>query len=299
MSGPRGFGRTLLLLSLTPAFGCQADVPADSPVAETVATTATRQVFDIGSDVLIEAIVEGEGAPIILLPGSGLDGLRFLPLMPRLATAGYRVLALNPRQVGASEGPLEDLTLHDLAGDVAGVITQLGEGPAHVLGHGFGNRVARCLAADHPELVRSVILLAAGGQVPGDQDALDALGQTYEPGLSDEARLAAIETALFAPGSDARVWLGLPVWPDVRRAQGAADRATPREEWISAGEAVPMLIIQGRHDRVAPPANGRWLSERLGDRVRLVELANAGHALVPEEPDEIVAVIDRFIRELR
>jgi pimeloyl-ACP methyl ester carboxylesterase len=35
----------------------------------------------------------------------------------------------------------------------------------HILGHAFGNRIARCLAADHPAMVRGVILVAAGGLI--------------------------------------------------------------------------------------------------------------------------------------
>jgi len=54
---------------------------------------------------------------------------------------------------------MNGLTWHTLAADVAGVIEVLDCGPVHVLGHGFSNRLARCLAADRPDLVRSVILL--------------------------------------------------------------------------------------------------------------------------------------------
>src|SRR4051794_41857316 len=67
------------------------------------------------------------------------------------------------RGVGGSRGSLDGATLHDLAGDVAGVIKAIGCGPAHLVGHAFGNRIARCLAVDQPPLVRSVTLLAAGG----------------------------------------------------------------------------------------------------------------------------------------
>src|SRR5262249_62373877 len=67
------------------------------------------------------------------------------------------------RGVGGSCGSLDGATLHDLAGDVAGVIKAIGCGPVHLIGHAFGNRIARCLAVDQPSLVRSVTLLAAGG----------------------------------------------------------------------------------------------------------------------------------------
>src|SRR4051794_41945040 len=69
------------------------------------------------------------------------------------------------RGVGGSRGSLDGATLHDLAGDVAGVIKAIGCGPAHLVGHAFGNRIARCLAVDQPSLVRSVTLLAAGGLI--------------------------------------------------------------------------------------------------------------------------------------
>src|SRR5438477_3312757 len=69
------------------------------------------------------------------------------------------------RGVGGSCGSLDGATLHDLASDVAGVIKAIGCGPAHLVGHAFGNRIARCLAVDQPPLVRSVTLLAAGGLI--------------------------------------------------------------------------------------------------------------------------------------
>jgi pimeloyl-ACP methyl ester carboxylesterase len=163
----------------------------------------------------------------------------------------------------------------------------------HVLGHGFGNRIARCVAADYPDLVRSVILMAADGQVPGDGEAHSAMDRLFQPARPESERLADLQTALFAPASDASVWLDLVVWAEAQRAQDDADRATPREEWLEGGTA-PMLVIQGRYDRLAPPANGRWLRERLGERVELVELASSGHALFPEQPVEIIDAIRGF-----
>src|SRR3954464_3065860 len=69
------------------------------------------------------------------------------------------------RGVGGNRGSPDGATLHDLAGDVAGVIKAIGCGPAHLVGHAFGNRIARCLAVDQPPLGRSVTLLAAGGLI--------------------------------------------------------------------------------------------------------------------------------------
>ena len=287
---------TVTLAMTVAACGSDAGAPVDGDSATSRdVVDVRRHTFDLGP-VAIEALVAGDelGPVVILLADSGRGAVRFLDFLPQLASEGLRPLALNPRGVGASVGSLEDLTMHDLASDVAGVIEELDVGPVYVLGHGFGNRVARCLDADQPDLVEGLILLGAGGQVPGDQEAIEAAARLYEPGLTDEETVVALQTALFAPGSDASVWVGLPLFPEVHRAQSAANRETPKEEWLFGGTA-PMLIIQGRHDRLAPPENGRWLRERLGERVELVELADSGHALMPEQTAEVVAAITNFV----
>jgi pimeloyl-ACP methyl ester carboxylesterase len=80
----------------------------------------------------------------------------------------------QPRGIGGSIGPLEGITLHDLAADVASVVATEGQGPAVVIGHAFGNWVARTLAADRPDLVRGIVLAAAalkGPLPPGVREA--------------------------------------------------------------------------------------------------------------------------------
>jgi pimeloyl-ACP methyl ester carboxylesterase len=113
--------------------------------------------------------------------------------------------------------------------------------------------------------------------------------------LPQAERLHAIKEAFFAPSSDPTVWRD-GWWPSGAVAQGAANRATPREDWWEAGSA-PLLVIQGLDDRTAPPANGHALQETLGDRVQLVGLADAGHALLPEQPEAIAEAIIAFLRQ--
>lgn len=59
-----------------------------------------------------------------------------------------------------------------------------------------------------------------------------------------------------------------------------------------------MLVIQGEHDAIAPPANGDDLRQRYGDRVQVVTLADAGHALLPEQPEAIAtSILDWLARQ--
>ncbi len=63
-----------------------------------------------------------------------------------------------------------------------------------------------------------------------------------------------------------------------------------------AGRIGPILVIQGLQDRTAPPENGRLLQGESPDRVRLIEIEGAGHALLPEQPDVIATHVIDFLR---
>ena len=145
--------------------------------------------ISVGPAVL-EVVLGGSGDTVILLPYAGGDVAQFDRFAPVLHEAGFQTVAINPRGVSESIGPLEiqslhDLaaevrsnsalqSLHDLAADVAGVISALGPATVHVLGASFGTRIARCLAADRPDLVRTVILVGAVGLVTSnDPEAVD------------------------------------------------------------------------------------------------------------------------------
>jgi pimeloyl-ACP methyl ester carboxylesterase len=85
------------------------------------------------------------------------------------------------------------------------------------------------------------------------------------------------------------------LWPGTIAAQWAAGAATPRHDWWAAG-GKPMLIIQGLEDRFSPPENGHVTRAELGERVRVVDLPDAGHGLIVEQPEKIAAAIDEWVR---
>ena len=192
-------------------------------------------------NVQIEAIVNGSGEIIILLPGLGGDASAFDDFTPLLNKEGYKTVAINMRGIGGSKGPLENLTLHDLANDIAGVIESLGKNPVHVLGWAYGNRVTRCLAEDHPHLVKTVILIAAGGKVPPNPETSKTFAKLWNPSLNREERLEAIKFSLFSPSTDMETVIqsmsGKKTWPEATQAQSKANQATPIIEWCNGGQA--------------------------------------------------------------
>jgi len=242
-------------------------------------------------DGRLDVHVEGEGPSVVLLPSLGRGASDFDDLASRLSAEGYRAVRPEPRGIGASTPTGHQPTMADLAADVADVIRATSTGPATVVGHAFGNRVARQTATAYPELVEAVVLLACGGLVPGDDEAMAALAAVFDARLTPKQHLDAIRTAFFAPGNDASVWAE--GWhADVATVQSRATLGTPAEDWWHAGSA-RVLVVQPGADRVAPVANAEAVLDALGSRATLVTIAGAGHALLPERPDAVAtAVLD-------
>ena len=167
----------------------------------------------------------------------------------------FQTISINMRGVDGSRGSLDGATLHDLAGDVAGVIKAIGCGPAHLVGHAFGNRIARCLAVDQPPLVRSVTLLAAGGLIALSTPIGTHFRNATQVKMNGSDCVTVLGARWLSPASDPKILARVECWPAVFIAHLATSRNVPLEYWWSAGTA-PLLVIQGLDDEAAPPGMG-------------------------------------------
>ena len=256
----------------------------------------TRSVVTHG-DARLEVLAQGRGPVIVLLPSLGRGAGDFDAMANRLADAGYRVLRPEPRGIGQSTGPWKDVNLHDLAADIAAVIEHEGKAPAFVVGHAFGNRVARMLATDRPELVRAVALIAANvGRAPSPPNVREAIRNSSNPRLPDDERLKALQFVFFAPGNDARQWLT--GWhPEVLAAQRVAGDLTSRDEDFAAGKA-PVLYVQPDHDPLARVDEADDYKKALGDRVTVVVIPHSSHAVIVEQPAAVSDALIAYARKL-
>ncbi len=242
-----------------------------------------------GGGAGIEVYVDGEGPAFVILPSYGRDGGKdYDDITGRLADAGWKVLRPQPRGVARSTGTMSGLTLHDLADDVARCIRYLADGTAILLGHAFGNILARVVTTDHPGLVKAAILAAAqASKVP--EDVAKTPFVAGDPSLPERDRLAALRQAFFAPGHDAGIWLDgwypatLAMQRDAVKASGLA------KSWACGG--VPLLQLIAEHDPFIPKEYWGELHGQLGDRVMTVIIEGASHALFPEKPDSIADAV--------
>jgi pimeloyl-ACP methyl ester carboxylesterase len=252
--------------------------------------------IDVG-DATLECTLCGSGAPIVLLANAGCSTGYFDQLARTLVIGGFQTISINMRGVGGSRGSLDGATLHDLAGDVAGVIKAIGCGPAHLVGHAFGNRIARCLAVDQPLLVRSVTLLAAGGLIALSTPIGTHFRNAAQVKMNGSDCVTVLGARWLSPTSDPKILARVECWPAVFIAHLATSRNVPLDYWWSAGTA-PLLVIQGLDDEAAPPGNGHALREQSGERVQVVDLPHAGHFLL-EQPEAVGRAVSEFLGRQR
>jgi pimeloyl-ACP methyl ester carboxylesterase len=246
--------------------------------------------------IVIDTIVEGRGPAVVLLPSLARDSEDYDAVAEGLAANGFRVLRPQPRGMGKSKGPLTNITLHDSARDVAEVVRQLGDGRAVIVGHAYGNWIARMTATDHPSLVRGVVIAAAAAK-EYDPKLSAEIDKAGDPSLPESVRLAALRVAFFAPGNDAKVWLA--GWhPQIRQAQRAAAAAVSQADWWAGGQA-PLLDLQAELDPFKTPDKRNEMRDEFGDRVTVVVIPGASHALFPEQPRAVVDALTAWIRGLR
>jgi pimeloyl-ACP methyl ester carboxylesterase len=250
----------------------------------------------VSIDVILDEPDADAVDSLVLLPSSSRDSEDFDEIADMFAAQGFRVLRPQPRGMCGSTGPMDGLTLHDYAKDVAVVIQQLAAGSAFVLGHAFGQWVGRCVAADHPHLVRGMILAAAAAK-SANPALREHLAKCVDTSLPDPVRLAALQVAFFAPGHDPSSWLSN--WhPVASKSQRAASAATPQGDWWDAGSA-PVLDMQAEHDPWRPADTRNGILDDLGAaRVTVVVIPDASHALIPEQPEAVVRAVRDWTRTL-
>ncbi len=283
----------------------QSRMESREPLGNFASVEVSRFFVERPGGIRLEVYAQGRGDLLVMLPSLGRGAVDLEAIATPLAAAGFRVLRPEPRGNGASVGPLEGKTLHDWAADIAAVVESQNAGPAFIVGHAHGNWIARTLASDRPDLVRALLLLAgSAGKVPADHSGVPisdeiraVIERCGDTSLSDAVRLQSLQQVFFAPGNDARAWLD--GWNTrLLTLQTQAQKRTPVDDFFAGGRA-PILNLQAEHDVIAPQRFARVLSDVLGERVTNVTIRNAAHALLPEQPQAVVAALLDYLARFR
>lgn len=282
---------------------CGVTVAGAAMAASSNPAKIERKLLKNGN-LTTEVFSQGKGPIIMILPSLGRSVRDYDEVAVDLAKAGFRVVRPEPRGVGASTGPMKNQTMHDYAKGIAYVVEAQKQGPVVVVGHAWGNFEARQLATDRPDLVKGLVVAAgsAGKVPPGSKEvpinadmrkAIDGAGDLSLPATQ---RYEYLKKAFFAPGNDATVWLG-GWYPEANEAESWARNNTPVDDYFAGGKA-PILDLQAEDDPVAPRRFANVLKSMVGDRVEIVVIPHASHALAPEQPQAMSDAIAAFAHKV-
>jgi len=266
----------------------------DSPARDAIGEEkiATRH------DRSIAYYVSGEGPPVILLASAGREASDFNELAKAMNSAGYRTIAVEAPGIKGSTLPTGEFAITDIADDIGAVAGQEVKDGAEitVIGHAYGNRVARVFASRNDDRINAVVLIAAGGAKAIPEKANEALKAIFDPRRTIYQRRDDVHYGFFAQGNPIPDYWMTGWHRHAAVLQGKAKGTDSYSDW-GAGGTKPMLVIQAAEDTIAPPQDaGIPLAQEYPDRVKLVMIPDAGHALLPEHPDIIAETILSFLK---
>lgn len=251
----------------------------------------TPQPIERGRIGTIPYAAVGDGPPVVLLSGlwpvTGVAGDSFVrgSLAPVQRVAGRRLAVVN-RWRGMPLG----LTMADVAATYADALRDGFAEPVDLVGMSTGGSIAQQVAADHPDVVRRLVLVSTACR----------LGPTAR---AEQARVAAVlreGNVRTAVGLIARDLVPPPLWPVADAlgrtvARRTVPDATAVTDMISTLEAedsfdlttcdpiaAPTLLVAGARDRFYPQALFEETAALIPD-CRLQVVGRRGHIEVTRD----------------
>jgi pimeloyl-ACP methyl ester carboxylesterase len=261
-----------------------------------------------------QVFVEDTGLPLgrpdaeTVMFGHGVlfSGRSFRAQIDRLRDR-FRCVAVDFRGQGLSPAADSGYDMDTLTDDVVGIIDKLGLGRVHFVGLSMGGFVGMRLAARHPELVRSLVLLdtSAGPEPQANVPRYKLLAAIYtwfglRPVRKSVEKIMFGPTYLADPRSQAEIdeWVeelsGLDKRGVKKAIYGVIERTAIHSE--IGRITAPTLVGIGADD----VATTRDKSEAIVAAIpgsRLEIIADAGHSSSIEQPGAVADLIERFIEE--
>jgi 3-oxoadipate enol-lactonase len=237
---------------------------------------------------------------VIFIHGLGWDLSLWHPDLARLG-ARYRAIAGDTRGHGGSDAPEGPYDIALFAADWAALLETLGLRDACIIGLSQGGMVAQRLAAERPDLVAALVLVAtACDSNPASEAVMEArLAALATDGAEASARVAAngifsAEWMAANPTEVERFVAWRVTMPSAPLA--AATRAAFGMDLkpLLPRIAVPTLVISGGGDRLTPPPRQAEIAGLIPG-ARHATIAGAGHIIPAEQPAAFAAILDEFL----
>jgi pimeloyl-ACP methyl ester carboxylesterase len=281
-----------------------------NPRARTTSTwkdVSTRTVDARGVKFAYRELGPTTGVPLVLLTHLAAVLDNWDPRVVDGLAARRRVIAFDNRGVGATSGTTPT-TIEEMARDAVTFVQALGLSEVDLFGFSMGGMVAQVIAAEHPALVRKVILAGTG---PAGGEGIDKV-----------TRISYLDTARgLLTGQDPKQFLFFTRTENGKRAgkeflARLKERSENRDKAISVSSfraqlkaihrwgaqppadlsriTQPVLLANGESDRMVPTQNTIDMSRRIPNS-ELVIYPDAGHGGVFQFHQDFVKAALAFL----
>ncbi|HEY2125745.1 MAG TPA: poly(3-hydroxyalkanoate) depolymerase [Streptosporangiaceae bacterium] len=258
--------------------------------------------LSIGGRVLRVAVREGDPGwpPLLLCNGIGASLEVLQPFVDALDPR-REVIRFDIPGIGGSPAPVIPYHLYTLAPLLAGLLDELGQDQADVLGISWGGGLGQQLALSRPDRVRRLVLVATGAgalMVPGHPRVL--LKMLTPRRHRDPGHAARIAGQLYGGSArhDAAVARDLlHATSRLGPARGYYYQLLSGLGWTSLPRLPrlqpPTLILAGDDDPIIPLVNAR-IMHRLIPRSQL-HVYSGGHLELATDAERIAPVVEAFL----
>ena len=278
---------------------------------------------------------EGQGEPLLLIHGGNFGNEDNIDLADNWDlnwpwfVKWFHVYALDKLGQGFTDLPRsdEDYTMGAIVEHAYGFIRELGLEGVHLVGHSRGAYVVTRLTLEHPELVRTLVIVDSNTIAPGENPSNAGERSKMRRGrlMADAPKpLLTRESLKWVSEAFSHSGAGVtPEWLDIRHE--VASRSQTREaiekmselfstnflphlarqkeeshQWIQAGKLkTPTLLIWGYNDPSAVVDDGVELFRMIAPHVSRAQMHifnESGHYSYREHPQDFARVVADFIR---
>ncbi|QQO19443.1 alpha/beta hydrolase [Bradyrhizobium diazoefficiens] len=233
---------------------------------------------------------------VVFIHGAGFDHSTWALHTRWFAHHGFGVLAPDMPGHGRSAGPALG-SIAAMADWTAALLDAAGTATAQLIGHSMGSLIALETAARHPDKVSALSLIGTAATMTVGPDLLKAAEANSQDandmvaiwGLGFNAELGgSLAPGLWMHGGAQAVLKNCE--PGVLFRDLSACNAYANALTAAASVKVPTTLILGERDMMTPAKAGKALAAAI-PHAKTVTVAGAGHMIMAERPDELLAAL--------
>jgi pimeloyl-ACP methyl ester carboxylesterase len=310
---------TMTFTTINGVYGQQSD-RVDLNITDSSANikNTSEKIVQLG-DIEIAYKMLGKGEPILLVSGGSADKNAWDPSFISDLSSNHTVMVFDNRGVGNTTIGSQPYTIEQLANDTPGLIDALNIPKANVLGYSLGSYIAQQLTIMNPEKVNRLILAGAscgGKDSIAKPPALLEFQSENVNKISNNISISQEENRALASASLGGGWIRLhpdslenipegqdffaSISHEAQEGQKNIGHIWEATNWNGVCDELARiakltLVITGTDDNQYQPHENSLI---IAGKIRgawLVQIENAGHAVMDQHPDEINKILQTFL----